>query len=161
MAGIAVLVVIIDQGTKLLARRTLPLHQFVPVLDSWLGLRRTYTLPPAFAGNEPLTTTVAILAIIALFLIVWRGAWGQRSAVVGLGIVLGGALSSLFDQFYLGASTAFLFLRLGTSGRIETNLSLVAVIAGTIVLAVAAGMGRLPRDSMGPTLPRRRIRPTV
>src|SRR5438128_4503013 len=90
--GVVALVVIIDQGTKLLARRTLPLHQFVPVLDSWLGLRRTYTLPPAFADNESLTTMVAILAIFALFVIVWRGAWGQRSAVVGLGIVLGGAL---------------------------------------------------------------------
>jgi lipoprotein signal peptidase len=104
---------------------------------------------------------VAILAIIALFLLIWRGAWGQRSAVVGLAIVLGGGFSSLFDTFYLGASTAFLFLRLGASGRIETNLSLVAVIAGTIVLAVAAGMGIVPRDSIGPTLPRRRIRPTV
>jgi lipoprotein signal peptidase len=104
---------------------------------------------------------VGILAIIALFLLIWRGAWGQRSAVVGLAIVLGGAFSSLFDTFYLGASTAFLFLRLGASGRIETNLSLVAVIAGTIVLAVAAGMGIVPRDSIGPTLPRRRIRPTV
>jgi lipoprotein signal peptidase len=104
---------------------------------------------------------VAILAIIALFVIVWRGAWGERSAVVGLAIVLGGAFSSLFDTFYLGASTAFLFLRVGASGRIETNFSLVAVIAGTIVLAVAAGMGRLPTDSIGPTRPRRRIHPTV
>jgi lipoprotein signal peptidase len=151
LAGIAAIVIAIDQGTKLLARRTLALHQFVPLLDSWLGFRRIYAQAPALAGSEFLATTTGIIATTVLFLIVWRGAWGQRGAVVALAIFLGGVLSSFIDHYFFRASTEFVFLRLGTSGQTETSLSLVAILAGTIALAISALMGRLPRDRIGPS----------
>src|SRR5438128_164772 len=158
LGGIAALVVIIDQGTKLLARRTLAVHQFVPLLDSWLGLRRIYANPPTLAGSELLATWTGIIAITVLFLLIWRGAWGQRDAVVGLAIVLGGGLSSYIDQYRSAVHTEFIFLRLGTNGRMETSLALVATVAGTIVLAISAARGRLPIDRIRPTIPRRGIR---
>jgi lipoprotein signal peptidase len=149
------LVVIIDQGTKLLARRTLAVHQVVPLLDSWLGLRRIWANPPTLVGSELLATWTGIICSIVLFLLVWRGAWGQRDAVVGLAIVLGGVLSSYIDHISSKAHTEFIFLRLGASGRMETSLALVAVVAGTIVLAISAARGRLPRDRIGPMHPGR------
>jgi lipoprotein signal peptidase len=158
LGGVAGLVVIIDQGTKLLARRTLAVHQFVPLLDSWLGLRRIYARPPTFAGSELLATWIGIICSIVLFLIVWRGAWGQRDAIVGLAIVLGGVLSSYIDQYSSTVHTEFIFLRLGASGRMETSLALVATVAGTIVLAISAARGRLPRDRIRPVIPRRGTR---
>jgi lipoprotein signal peptidase len=144
------LVVIIDQGTKLLARRTLAVHQVVPLLDSWLGLRRIWANPPTLVGSELLATTTGIICCIVLFLLIWRGAWGQRDAVVGLAIVLGGGLSSEIDHYRTTVHTEFIFLRLGASGRMETSLALVAVVAGTIVLAISAARGRLPRARIGP-----------
>jgi lipoprotein signal peptidase len=150
LGGIAALVVIIDQGTKLLARRTLALHRFVPLLDSWLGLRRTYSLPPALVGSEFLASTTGVVATVALFLIVWRGAWGECEAVVAFGVFLGGILSSYIDQYYFRAGTEILFLRLGSAVSLETDLSLAAIVAGTIALAISALMGRFPRDRIGP-----------
>jgi lipoprotein signal peptidase len=152
LVGTGAIVVVIDQGTKLLARRTLPLHRFVPLLDSWLGFRRTYALSPALAGSELLASATGVIATIALFLIVWRGAWGKRDAVVALAVFLGGILSSYIDQYYFRAGTEFLFLKLATV-RIETDLSLVAIVAATIALAMSALLGRLPRDRIGPVHP--------
>jgi lipoprotein signal peptidase len=151
---IAVLVIVLDQGTKLLARRALPLHQFVPLLDSWFGFRRIYAHAPTFAGSELLATGIGTIASVGIFLIVWRGAWGQRDAVVALAIFLGGGLSTIIDHYYFRAGTEFLFLKVGAAVRLETDLSLVAIIAGTIALAISALMGRLPTDRIGPTHPR-------
>jgi lipoprotein signal peptidase len=156
MVGVAALVVIIDQGTKLLARRTLPLHQFVPLLDSWLGFRRISGPPPTFAGSGLLASGIGIIAAIAMFLIVWRGAWGQRDAVVGLAIFVGGVLSSYIDQYYFTANTEFLSLRVGGRRLIESNVSFLAIVAGATVLAISALMGRLPRDRIVPRHPGRR-----
>jgi lipoprotein signal peptidase len=144
------LVIVIDQGTKLLAQRTLAVHQFVPLLDSWLGFRRTNALPPTFSGGHLLATGILIIAPVVFFFIVWRGAWGQPDAVVAFAVFLGGVLSALIDTYYIRGGTNFLFIRLSTANRIETDFSFVAIVAGTIGLAVSVAMGRLPIDRIRP-----------
>jgi lipoprotein signal peptidase len=150
LLGGVVLVLLIDQATKLIIRRNLALHQFVPLVGTWFGLRRVGTGPLPILGSEQLGVAAGMAACLALLRLVWRGAWGQPGTIVAAALVLGGVISSFIDVYLLRTGTNFLYVRVGEA-QFDTNLAVILIVAAGISLMVAALRGNLPRDSLGPS----------
>jgi signal peptidase II len=109
-AGVAVLVVVLDQVTKVMVRRALPLHDSIDVVPGWLSLTRVHNTGAAFgmlnAADFPLKTLVlSMVALAALGGVVWYALsvpLADRLARLGIAGVLGGAVGNLIDRASAG-----------------------------------------------------------
>ncbi len=102
---VTLLVVLVDQFTKVLVVQTMHLGESIPVLGDWLKL--TYTENPgmAFGLSFGPPGTVAVLAIVATVLIAWylyRIRDGYTPYRVSLAVILGGALGNIIDRLFYG-----------------------------------------------------------
>ena len=108
-------VIIADQITKYLVRRSLPLHDSVPVVPGFLDFTHVRNTGAAFgmlnAVDFPFKTIV--IAVVALSALVGvavyarsmaQGAWLPR---VGLALILGGAAGNLIDRLVIGSVVDF------------------------------------------------------
>ena len=134
------LVVIVDQGSKWIAERSLPFGETIEVLPI-LSLYRTYNTGIAFsmfAGAGPWLLIAAMLAITAAVLYLWaRAEEGGRLAAAGYALIVGGALGNLIDRFVHGYVIDFLLLHFGDRTLFVFNLADAALTLGPIlVLAV-------------------------
>lgn len=118
------MVIIIDQASKLWIKINLPHWESLNIIGSFL--RFTHVKNPGIAfgisvGN--FTMLVAILSIIATLFIAYLH-WQERNnhplIVIGLGLILGGAIGNLIDrssvfftQHYTGVVD---FIDIGTAG---------------------------------------------
>ena len=62
---IAVVVVVIDQGTKVWAEATLSEHERIPLIGDLLGLQLAYNPGAAFSFGESFTWVFALIAVAA------------------------------------------------------------------------------------------------
>ena len=118
------MVIIIDQASKLWVKNNLPQWESWNILGSFL--RFTHVKNPGIAFGIPVgnfTMIVAILSIIATIFIAYLH-WQERNnhplIVIGLGLILGGAIGKLIDrssvfftQHYTGVVD---FIDIGTAG---------------------------------------------
>ena len=96
------MVIIIDQASKLWVKNNLPQWESWNILGSFL--RFTHVKNPGIAFGIPVgnfTMIVAILSIIATIFIAYLH-WQERNnhplIVIGLGLILGGAIGNLIDR---------------------------------------------------------------
>ena len=96
---VAVIAVVLDQGSKALAVAQLTPGERVPLVGDLFGLSLVYNPGAAFSlgsGATWIITLVGVLAAVAVvvFALRMRGArWG-----VALGLILGGAVGNLIDR---------------------------------------------------------------
>ena len=138
--GLSLLVVALDQYTKWLVRKHLPLNRsWNPItwLSSIVTLTRTQNTGAAF-GLFPqmgLFLVIVPLAVVVAIIIYYRqlaaGSWMLR---VALGLQLGGAVGNLVDRVCLGYVTDFLDFRVWP----VFNLADSAIVVGTTLLAIYA-----------------------
>lgn len=105
MLWVTLLVVLVDQLTKVLVVQTMYPGQSIPVINDWLKL--TYTENPgmAFGLSFGPPGTVAVLAIVATVLIAWylyRIRDGYAPYRASLAVILGGALGNIIDRLFYG-----------------------------------------------------------
>ena len=102
---IAVVIVIIDQITKLLVLHNMYVGQSIPLIGDWLKL--TYTENPGMAfginfGPQGLVTILSISATILIFLYLYRVKDSFKWYRVSIGFILGGALGNIIDRVFYG-----------------------------------------------------------
>jgi signal peptidase II len=152
--GIALFVFILDQVTKYIV--TVPLQlkerrviEIFPIFDlNWTenrGVSMGY-----LTADTDLTRwlLVALTGAIALFVGVWMWREKRRDDVIGLGLVLGGALGNILDRIRFGYVVDFLDLHFGTVRPfLVFNVADAAITIGVLLLLVRA---LLMRDKGGP-----------
>src|SRR6056297_918121 len=106
--ALALLVLVLDQGSKAMAQSLLEYARPVPVL-SWFNLTLHYNEGAAFsflsnAGGWQrwLFTGLALAVSGALIVWVWRLPREQGLLALALALVLGGALGNAIDRVLLG-----------------------------------------------------------
>jgi signal peptidase II len=114
--AIALAVFVADQVTKGLVEDLIPEHTTVPVLPHFLNLIHTKNAGAAFGlfSNSPAPWKTVLLIVVSSLLlavviaVMWRNHHLRSETGVGLALILGGALSNLFDRIRLGRVVDFL-----------------------------------------------------
>ena len=111
-------VVVLDQITKALVRREVPLHDAISVVPGFFAI--THASNPGgafslFAGTDdwirlPFFFTAAAIAIGALIYFIREISERQRWLLFAVAGVLGGALGNLIDRVAFGQVTDFLLV---------------------------------------------------
>jgi signal peptidase II len=107
---VAVLVVLIDQITKLLVRIYIPLGNTIPETGFF---RFTYITNPGglfslFQGKMTFLIVMSFIGVVAVLLSYYLFAYKWRSASIGLGLILGSAIGNQIDRLWLGQVTDFI-----------------------------------------------------
>jgi len=112
--AIAIVVIGIDQFTKIWALNALVLHEPV-ALFTGLNMTLAYNPGVAFSMFDEsgdvgrwLLSGLAIIISVVLLAWLWRLHHSERLLAVGLGFVLGGAVGNVIDRIYLGHVVDFI-----------------------------------------------------
>jgi len=139
---LAMAVVIIDQGTKMLAELLLVFHEPVAVLPSF-NLFLTYNTGAAFsflrdAGGWQRWVFAALSTGVSVFIALWlrRIPRDQRWLACGLALVLGGAVGNLIDRLFRenGGVVDFVDVYYGSWHWPAFNVADSAICVGAVML---------------------------
>lgn len=109
-------IVVVDQITKAIVDRTMPLHHSIPLVDGLFNLtyvRNTGAAFGIFAGSHevfrrPFLIGVSIVAIGFIVVMLRRLRDDATGLAVALAFILGGAIGNLIDRIFYGEVIDFL-----------------------------------------------------
>jgi signal peptidase II len=140
----AIIALVLDQATKLwllyifeLGRRgAITVTPFFDLVLAWnTGISYGWFQDTGPAGQAIL---LVIKAAAILSLAVWMARSQTRVAVIGLGLIIGGAIGNAIDRFAYGAVVDFALLHVQIGGKTYNwyvfNLADAAIVAGVIAL---------------------------
>jgi signal peptidase II len=144
-------IVALDQLSKQIVLRTVPLHDTINLIPGVLDLTHVRNTGAAFgflnAAEFPYKPAIMIgVAAIALVAIAAYGAqlgFHERMARFGLSLILGGALGNLIDRAFIGHVIDFVDVYWGNAHFWAFNVADAAITTGAIlVLLDMIGLGR-------------------
>ncbi|HOG29326.1 MAG TPA: signal peptidase II [Vicinamibacterales bacterium] len=152
-AALAAAVILLDQLTKALVRREIPLHDSVPVVPGVLNLVHVRNTGAAFGflndvdfpGKAAVVAVVATGALIGIALYAARVSSRQRLARAGLALIIGGAVGNLIDRLAFGSVVDFVDVVFGAWHFWAFNVADSAITVG--VAAMLADMMGLNRHA--------------
>ena len=114
--GWLAVILILDQLTKFIVDRTMPLHHSIPVIDDVFSLTYIRNTGAAFgmlAGSAahfrlPFLVLFSLLAIGFIIMMVRRLPDRERGLITALAFILGGAIGNLIDRIAYGEVIDFL-----------------------------------------------------
>ncbi len=146
---ISLLVVVLDQATKLIAESLLTPHQpvnLLPFFDWYL----TYNTGAAFsflanAGGWQRWLFTAIAIVISVVIVQWIRKLPPEETMTAfsLSLILGGAIGNLIDRVYLGHVIDYIQVWLGSYPWPAFNIADAAISVGAalLILSSFAGIG--------------------
>jgi signal peptidase II len=137
-------VIVLDQITKWVVLRTIPVYESYPVIQGFFNLVHVRNRGIAFGiMNRPgsqiilyLLTFVTLAAVVLLVLWFTRLKAEEGKAGLGLSLVVGGALGNLIDRVRMGEVVDFLDFHVGAYHWPAFNVADSAITVGTIWLAL-------------------------
>jgi signal peptidase II len=145
-------IIVVDQLTKEIVRRTLPLHgEPAQIIPGFLDLTHVQNTGAAFgllnAADFPYKAAVMIgiagMALIAIAAYATQLGFHERLARVGLALILGGAFGNLIDRAIFGHVVDFVDVYWGSAHFWAFNVADAAITIGaTLVLLDMIGLGR-------------------
>jgi signal peptidase II len=149
--AIIVTVVALDQISKLVVKRLLPLHESRSIIPNVLDFTHVQNTGAAFglmnAADFPYKSAVMIViaavALIAISLYARQLGSHERLSRIGLALILGGALGNLTDRAISGYVVDFVDVYWGEAHFWAFNLADAAISVGAVlVLLDMIGVGR-------------------
>lgn len=144
VAGLTLLVLVLDQVTKYWAEANLAGEAPVPVIGSLLQLRLLYNDGAALGigGGYTGLLTVVVIAVVVVVLRITRKI-GSRGWAVALGLLLGGAIGNLIDRLFkepsFGKGHVVDFI--DYAGFFVGNVADIAIVAAAVMIAILSVMG--------------------
>ncbi len=144
LLGIASVVILLDQLTKLWAVATIPLHRSITVIEGFFDLVNIRNRGAAFGFLNRsdiewqfwLFLVATIIATICIFLLV-RSSKHDVVLFSALGLILGGALGNLIDRIRLRAVIDFLDFYIGNWHWPAFNVADIAICIGAFLTCIA------------------------
>ena len=140
----ALAVVVLDQISKLIVARTIPIYQSVPVINGFFDLVHIRNRGMAFGlMNRPgsdLSFYVLVAATIGaiVLLVFWFSRLKQEESriILGFSLILGGAVGNLIDRLRLREVIDFLDFYIGPYHWPAFNAADSAITVGTFWVAI-------------------------
>ena len=116
VAGCVASIVVVDQLTKIIVDRTMPLYHSIPIIEGLFSLtyvRNTGAAFGLFAGSaemfrRPFLITVSLVAIGFIVVMLRRLADHEIALSTALAFIVGGAVGNLVDRLIYGEVIDFL-----------------------------------------------------
>lgn len=116
VVGLLITIIFLDQLTKWLIDRTMPLYRSVPIIDGFFNLTYIRNTGAAFgilAGSGatfrlPFLMLFSLLAIGFILVMLRRLPERETGLISALAFILGGAIGNLIDRFAYGEVIDFL-----------------------------------------------------
>jgi signal peptidase II len=144
---VSVVVLLLDQCTKLLADAMLVLHQQVAVVP-YLALFKAYNPGAAFsflgdASGWQRWFFIVIAVIVIVVLLVWlrRLTAAEKATSLALALILGGAAGNLIDRLVYGYVIDFIDVYYGSWHWPAFNVADAAISVGALLLLLDAFRG--------------------
>ena len=142
--GLALLIIGLDQASKLYMLATLDLHQPVVVVPGF-NLMLTYNTGAAFsflseAGGWQRWFFVVLAVVVSLVLVTWLYRLPQQARWLAsaLALILGGAVGNLWDRLYYGYVIDFIQIYYDQWYFPAFNLADSAITVGAVMLIIDA-----------------------
>ncbi|HSM50846.1 MAG TPA: signal peptidase II [Thermoanaerobaculia bacterium] len=159
---ISLAVLALDQWSKWLVERHLPLHAAEPVIPGVFYLTHVRNTGVAFglfaergAGGGMLALVLlgfAALTVVGIYF--WKTPRESRLLLTSLALVLGGAVGNLLDRIAAGAVTDFLGVFLGSYRWPDFNVADSAISVGLTLLLLESLLPRpAARSAVAPADP--------
>lgn len=133
----------IDQITKYIVERTLRLYDPVPVLGDFFRLTYIFNRGAAFGIHLGEWSRVAfsilpVVAAVLLFLMYRQTPWSDRTRLISIALVTGGAIGNLIDRVRSSRGVVDFFdVGFGTMRWPVFNVADIGVTIGALLLAVS------------------------
>ena len=151
------ILVIADQITKALVRRSVELHESIPLIPDLLALTRVHNTGAAFgmfnsmdfAGKTLLLTVVASAALAGVAWYALSIPASERLARLGVACILGGAIGNLIDRATSGYVLDFVDASWQGWHFWAFNVADAAISIGVILMILdLIGLGRRASNSV-------------
>ena len=137
-------IVVVDQITKLLVQRYIPLFDGVTVIPGLVDLIHIQNAGVAFgfmndvahAYRFALTTALAVAALVGIVYYARQIAPAERLARLGLSLILGGAVGNLIDRLRFGYVVDFIDVYQGEWHFWAFNVADAAISCGAVLLFI-------------------------
>ena len=144
MATIAVAIFAADQVTKHLVQSRIPEQAVIPVVKGCFNLTNTRNSGAVFGifsdvavwWKTPLLVLISIVLLVAVVAIVVKTQDMRWPMSLGMSLVVGGALSNLFDRMRSGLVEDFLDFYFRNYHWATFNLADSAIVVGTGLIIV-------------------------
>lgn len=147
--SIALVILILDQVTKIWIDSDMKLYESIPVIDGFFNLTYVRNTGAAFsmlndlseAYRVPFFASVAVVASIAIVYFVHTTPASQKVVLVACGCVLGGALGNLTDRLAYGSVIDFLDVYYGAWHWPAFNVADTFISIGVGLLLLSSFFG--------------------
>jgi signal peptidase II len=142
LSGVTVVVFILDQATKLLIDRTMPLHYSITVVKNFFDITYIRNKGAAFgfladtSFRIPFFIGISIIAIFVILGIYRKLGDDKKLNAVALSLILSGALGNLIDRIRLGEVIDFIYVHWYEHYWPAFNVADSAICIGVFMLAV-------------------------
>ncbi|CAM3654550.1 signal peptidase II [Occultella aeris] len=144
LAGLAVVVLVVDQIVKYLAVTRLEPGEYVPIIGDLLGLSLVFNSGAAFSFAEGSTWffTIAATVVTAVIIVVARRL-GSLAWAIALGALLGGNLGNLADRLFRepGFGVGHVVDMINYNNWFVGNVADIAIVLSAIAVAVLTFRG--------------------
>ena len=139
---LAVTVLILDQVTKTIVAKMIPLNDVVTVIPSFFRISHVLNRGAAFSLFADIRSPLAPIALLLFSLVVMtvitvilvRSKRTFSRTNVGLSLILGGALGNFLDRLLMGSVVDFLAFQFGSYHWPDFNLADSAIVMGSGLL---------------------------
>jgi signal peptidase II len=139
----ALAVIFLDQLSKFIVAQTLPLHQSIPIISGFFDLVHIRNRGMAFGlmnrpGNDLgfyFLTAATLVAVVLLLFWISRLKKEEGALILGISLILGGAVGNLIDRIRFHEVIDFLDFYLGAYHWPAFNLADSAITVGTLWIA--------------------------
>lgn len=139
---LATAVLIMDQVTKLIVARAIPLNESVSVIPGFFRISHVLNRGAAFSlfadARSPLAPialllfSAIVMAVISVILVRSKRVINRTN--IGLALILGGAMGNFLDRLLMGSVVDFLAFRLGSYHWPDFNLADSGIVIGSGLL---------------------------
>ncbi len=140
----ALVVILLDQVSKYVVLRAIELHESIPLISGIFSLVHTRNRGMAFGLlNRPgsdfsfyFLVGATFAAVVLLLFWFTRLKDGEGKLVLGLSLILGGAIGNLIDRLRLGEVIDFLDFHIGPYHWPAFNIADSAITVGTFWIVI-------------------------
>mgnify|MGYP001094051019 CR=1 FL=1 len=139
---ISVVVLVLDQLTKVYIDRTMKLYQTIPLIDGLFSITYLRNRGAAFSfladasWRLPFFILVSLIAVVVILVAIGKLRDDQSLAAVSLALILSGAVGNLIDRVRLGEVIDFLDVYWKTHHWPAFNVADSAICVGVALLAL-------------------------